>query len=80
MKPRAGHNEVLVPDGWQSASSDELITVVVTAAAEGGKANTAVRETLAKWAGVPKSSVTIERGHTARIKTVQFATLEKLPI
>ena len=76
VKPRAGRSEVLSAGG---RSSDELLTVAVTAAAEGGKANAAVCETLAAWAGVPKSTVTITRGHTARIKTVELATLDELP-
>jgi len=74
VKPRAGQNEVI-----PASSSSELITVTVTAAAEGGKANAAVCETLAKWAGVSKSSVSIVRGHTAPVKTVEFATLDELP-
>lgn len=52
--------------------------MTVTAAAEGGKANAAVCETIAKWAGVSKSSVSIVRGHTVPVKTVEFATLDEL--
>ncbi|MCL2654713.1 MAG: DUF167 domain-containing protein [Coriobacteriia bacterium] len=74
VKPRAGRNEV-VP----AAALDELMLVTVTAAAEGGKANAAVCRALAKWAGAPKSSVSIVRGQTAPVKTVEFATLDELP-
>ena len=76
VKPRAGRSEVLSA----GRSPDGLLTVAVTAAAEEGKANAAVCEVLAAWTGVPKSTVTITRGHTARIKTVEFATLDELPI
>ena len=62
-----------------ASSPDELTVVTVTAAAEGGKANTAVCKTLAKWARVPKASVSIVRGRTASVKTVEFATLDELP-
>ena len=52
-----------------------LLVVSVTAAAEGGKANAAIERVLADVAGVPKTTVRVVRGHTARVKTVELATL-----
>ena len=46
--------------------------VAVSAPAEGGKANTAVIEALAKKWDVPKSSVRIARGLTGRSKEVEI--------
>lgn len=45
--------------------------VRVTAPAEDGKANAAVCRVLAKALGVPKSAVTVVRGHTARHKQLE---------
>ena len=67
-KPRAGRDEVL---GLRSG----LLLVSVTAAAEGGKANGALTRVLADAFGVPKSTVSVVRGTSARTKTVEFATL-----
>lgn len=55
---------------------DGLVTVSVTTVAEGGKANAAVVKLLADWASVPKSSVVIQRGTVARVKTVEFTTIQ----
>lgn len=44
----------------------------VTVPPEGGKANKAVVELLAKVLKVPKRSVNIVRGETSRIKTVRI--------
>ena len=74
MRPRAKRDEVIV-----ASLPDELTLVTVTALADGSKANAAVCKTLAKWAGVPKTSIRIVRGHTASVKTVEFATLDTLP-
>ena len=61
--PRAGRNAVsLTPDG--------AIRVHVTAPPEGGKANAAVVELLAKRLGVGKTRVRIAAGDRARDKTI----------
>ena len=61
--PRAGRNAVsLTPDG--------AIRVHVTAPPEGGKANAAVIELLAKRLGVGKTTIRIVAGGKARNKTV----------
>lgn len=74
VKPRASRNSIDLP-----AAINGLLTVSVTVSAVDGKANMAVCELLARFAKVPKTSVSITRGHKARIKTVEFTTLDVLP-
>ncbi|WP_300677569.1 DUF167 domain-containing protein [Nocardioides sp.] len=50
---------------------DGLLTVFVRERAVDGAANAGVTKVLADHFGVSKSRVTIVRGHTARIKTVE---------
>ena len=45
----------------------------VRAVPEDGKANRSLEQLLAKALGVPKSTVTIVAGHTARVKTLLVA-------
>ena len=47
---------------------DDGLTVQVTAAPEGGKANRAVRDLLARALGIAKTRLTLVRGETARDK------------
>jgi uncharacterized protein YggU (UPF0235/DUF167 family) len=51
------------------------LSVHVTAAPDDGKANAAVCRVVAEALGVPKSSVIVVRGHTARTKTLEIAGL-----
>ena len=53
-------------------ATDGSVRVKVSAPAEDGRANTAVIEALAKHFDVPKSSVTIVRGHASRTKLVEI--------
>ena len=64
VQPRASRNAIDV-DG-------ERITVRVTAAPEGGKANDAVVALLAKRLRVPKRDVRIVRGHKSRDKRIRI--------
>lgn len=65
VTPKAARNAVTLRDGQ--------IRVAVTAAPEGGKANTAVQKLLAKALGIPKSRLTLERGQTGRDKLFSVA-------
>ena len=47
--------------------------VRVTAPPDEGRANAAVCKVLAEALGVPKSAVTVVRGHSARVKTLEIA-------
>jgi len=73
-RPHSSRDEVVVPP-----SSRDLITVRVKAPATDGKANSAVCRTLAQWAQVAPSTVVVTNGHTSRIKTIEFKTLDKPP-
>jgi uncharacterized protein (TIGR00251 family) len=68
VTPRAGSDTVV---GWNSEARDEL-SVRVTAAPEGGKANAAVVKALARSLGIPKSTIEVVRGQTSRHKAVAF--------
>jgi uncharacterized protein (TIGR00251 family) len=52
------------------ADGRAVLRVRVRAVPEGGKANTAVARLIAKALGVPASTVRIETGETARLKTL----------
>jgi len=59
--PRAGRDEVV---GWQG----DALRVRVAAAPEAGRANRAVAALLAEVLGVPRASVELVKGATARDK------------
>ena len=61
VHPRAGRNEVV---GWQGSA----LSVRVTAAPDGGRANDAVVELLALAFRVPRSAVLLVRGARSRDK------------
>lgn len=58
-------------------SGDGGVTVRVTAAPDGGKANEAVITLLAKKLGLPKRGVEIIRGHRSRTKLVRVPDLTR---
>ena len=53
--------------------SDGKLRLAVTAAPERGKANAAAVELLARALGIPKSSVAVIQGASARQKTLRIA-------
>jgi len=65
VTPKSGRDQVA---GWRGGE----LSVRVTVAPEGGKANAAACEVLAKALGVPKSAVRVVRGDTARHKQVEI--------
>src|ERR1700759_3214558 len=68
VTPRGGRDEI---DGVEAlANGRSVIKVRVRAIAEGGEANRAVMELLAKALGVPKAKVSILSGVTSRLKQV----------
>jgi uncharacterized protein (TIGR00251 family) len=66
VTPRSGRDEVV---GWKGSE----LSVRVTTPPEGGKANAAVAKTIAAALGLPKTSVSVVRGHTARHKVLHIA-------
>jgi uncharacterized protein (TIGR00251 family) len=68
VTPRGGRDEV---DGIETlANGRNAVKVRVRAIAEGGEANRAVVELLAKALGVPKAKVRVLSGTTSRLKQV----------
>jgi uncharacterized protein YggU (UPF0235/DUF167 family) len=65
VTPRGGRDEVV---GWRGTE----LSVRVAVAPEGGKANAAACVLIAEVLGVPKSSVRVVRGHTARHKLLHI--------
>lgn len=65
VTPKSGRDEVA---GWRGSE----LAVRVTAAPEGGKANAAVCKLVASALHVPKTSVRVVRGDTARHKVLEI--------
>ena len=68
VTPRGGRDDI---DGIETlANGRSVVKVRVRAIAEGGEANRAVTELLAKALGVPKTSVRLLAGATSRVKQI----------
>ena len=68
VTPRGGRDDI---DGVETlADGRSVVKVRVRAIADGGEANRAVLELLAKALGVPKAKVKILSGATSRLKQV----------
>jgi uncharacterized protein (TIGR00251 family) len=68
VTPRGGRDEI---DGLETlADGRSVIKVRVRAIADGGEANRAVTELLAKALGVPKARVRVLSGATSRLKQI----------
>ena len=68
VTPRGGRDDI---DGIETlANGRSVVKVQVRAIAEGGEANRAVTELLAKALGVPKGKVRLLTGTTSRLKQV----------
>jgi hypothetical protein len=68
VTPRGGRDDI---DGVETlANGRAVVKVRVRAIADGGEANRAVTELLAKALGVPKANVRILTGVTSRLKQI----------
>lgn len=68
VTPRGGRDEI---DGMETlANGRSVVKVRVRAIAEGGEANRAVIELIAKALGVPKGKVRVLSGATSRLKQI----------
>ena len=68
VTPRGGRDDI---DGVETLANGRMVVKVrVRAIAEGGEANRAVMELLAKALGVPKAKVRILSGATSRLKQI----------
>lgn len=70
LTPRASRDGI---DGLKSGPDGPYIQARVRAVPEDGRANTALAELVADEIRVPKSTVTVATGHTARLKTIHIA-------
>ncbi len=71
VTPRGGRDDI---DGIETLSDGRnVVKVRVRAAADGGEANRAVTELLARALGVPKARVRLLSGATSRLKQVAIA-------
>jgi uncharacterized protein len=66
-KPRSSRRGVIRVD-------PDSIVVGIGSAPERGRANAELEELIARAVGLPRSTVTIVRGATSRLKVVQIAT------
>jgi uncharacterized protein len=57
---------------WQGARDERRLAVKVAAPPDKGKANAAIIKLLAKALGVPKSTLSVSTGETARLKTIMI--------
>lgn len=70
ITPKASRNAI---NGWRKdAEGQDYLTVSVTAVPENGKANEALIKFLSKEWKIPKSEITVERGHTDRNKILSI--------
>jgi uncharacterized protein len=68
VTPRGGRDDI---DGLETLANGRVVVKVrVRAIAEGGEANRAVTELLAKALGVPKGKVRVLSGITSRLKQI----------
>ncbi|MEN9974551.1 MAG: hypothetical protein RLZZ282_557 [Verrucomicrobiota bacterium] len=75
--PNARRSEVI---GWEDdARVGRILRVRVAAPPVEGKANSELRDFLAKWLGLPKSKVLLEKGSTSRIKSFDIPDGTPLP-
>jgi uncharacterized protein len=70
VTPKSSRDEVA---GIETTAQGPALKVRVRAVPDKGAANAAVTATLADWLGVPKSTVTLVSGATARIKGIAIA-------
>ena len=68
VTPNAGRDLIDGPESRDDGST--VLRIRVKAVPDKGKANAAVTALLSKTLGIPKSSVTLVSGETARFKTV----------
>lgn len=70
VTPKSSRDNV---EGIDETAQGAALKVRVRAVPDKGAANTAVTATVADWLGVPKSTVTLVSGSTARVKVVAIA-------
>jgi uncharacterized protein (TIGR00251 family) len=69
VSPKASRDGI---DGLTDTPQGPAVQVRVRAVPDEGKANAAVATVVAKWLGVPGSTVAVARGHKSRLKTLEI--------
>lgn len=69
VTPKSSKDQVL---GLCETADGPAIQVKVRAVPEDGAANSAVEKLIAKWLGVPKSSVSVHSGTKSRVKLLHI--------
>ena len=67
LTPRSNRDEVA---GVEDHAGESVLKARVRAVPEAGRANAALETLIAKWLGVPKSTVTVAHGGKSRLKQV----------
>jgi uncharacterized protein (TIGR00251 family) len=67
LTPKASRDEIV---GVEDFGGSAVLKARVRALPEEGRANAALEKLIAKWLGVPQSSVTIAQGGKSRLKQV----------
>lgn len=67
LTPKASSDEVI---GVESFDGVPVLKARVRALPEGGRANAALEKLIARWLGVPPTSVKIARGTKSRLKQI----------
>lgn len=70
LTPRASRDGI---DGVKDGRSGPVVQARVRAVPEDGRANNALVELVAAEIGVPKSTVAVASGHTARLKSLRIS-------
>jgi uncharacterized protein YggU (UPF0235/DUF167 family) len=70
LTPRASRDHI---DGTKDGPDGAYVQARVRAVPENGRANVALAELVASEIGVPKSTVTLATGQTARLKSLHIA-------
>lgn len=70
VTPKSSRDAV---EGIETTPQGDALKIRVRAVPDKGAANVAVAETLAHWIGVPKSTVLLVSGSTARVKVFSVA-------
>ncbi|MEO7100376.1 MAG: DUF167 domain-containing protein [Luteolibacter sp.] len=75
--PNARQSEII---GWEDdPQAGRILKVRIAAPPVDGKANTALRDFLAKSLGLSKSTVVLEKGNSSRFKTFEIPDGTPLP-
>lgn len=75
LTPNARKNAI---SGWETdVCGNKILKAQVTAIPEDGKANKALIALLSKEWKIPKSAISILRGDTSRLKTLEIAISEE---